>query len=211
MGPVIIDTLEEHLGKVYVAGIAGTGMLHPPIYRGDYAIFYIEPKTTRKPTMLLTPRIEPLHLKLVERGEVLLVIPKPAIKDAEKWGLKIDGILLYGTRNFWVRLTKRTPAERYVDVIYKQFKGHISSLRVIGKLVLGAQLIPLDYQNTFIYYDYGLSESTVTLISEINTELLLKWKPITVKVSGWTARQLELIHPESVTRINESIRITAFF
>ena len=223
MKPVTLDAdLCRHLGKIYVSGIAGVSIYHPVIRTGRLALCYLSSCGADVPEIILTRNVEGKVYDAVKSGKALAVVPVNVARKLEEKGIKIDGVLLYATKDFWHTLLDETPIKNHVDTLVVQFKGHVAMLRITGKMLLGFEPLLGEYQNVQLYYDYGLPDQAVMAIEEVNTLLLEKnqitdplavkvLEPVKINVKPEIAKYMKLIHPEAVTLTNNGVIISAFF
>ena len=220
---ITLDTdLEEQLGRVYLSGVSSTNMFHPTVISDELDLCYGIPCNQDKPTILLSSSIDSPTLDLVKKKRVVLVVPMDTVRELTSMGWRINGILVYGTMEFWMKLLLNIIPLRYIDVLYHQFQGHVSLLRIIG--AVQNELDPLrEYQNVTLYHDYGLGDRTVETIEKINTLLLeenkvtnpletKKINPVKIKMDNKEIiEQLKMVHPKSIEVTESEIYIKSFF
>ena len=219
---VVIDRIEDYIGKILVSGIAETGSYKPRIVKKDIALCYYEPCNVAKHEIVLSSAPDEKLLSLVKRKKITLIVTASAARELREGGITPDGILLYGTRNFWHKLLEDVIPRRGIEALIGQFRGHIALLRIIGVYQYFPDQVISEYMNTSLYYEYGLLPETVEAIAKINSKILeenpdLKLletetlKPVHVKVGTAIQKHLRIIHPRAVQVSGEGVIVSAFF
>ena len=159
MRPITLDAdISVHLGNIYLSGVAGVGVYHPIITGDKLALCYLLSCGGSVPEIILTNVLVGEVYEAVKSGKALAVVPVYIARKLKRRGLKIDGVLLYGTGDFWHTLLDGTPLKRYVDILVEHFKGHIALLRVVGKFLYGFDFLLDEYGDVYLYHDYGLPD-----------------------------------------------------